>query len=103
MPSFGGSGDLQSEYGAADSEEGDGVLDDCKVFIAHGLMDGATSLQEMVSKLRAAADQLEQLQDMGYELEGDVEDDEAHLIRPAQAPNPADVQDYMEGAVATLN
>ena len=86
-----------TEDEAQDSEDEAEELVDCKVFRAKCLIDGAASILEMVNKLRAAAADLEELHEHGFELEEKVEGDEAHLVRPA------DVSSLMDGSVAALN
>lgn len=44
-------------------------------------MDGATTLSEAAAKLRAYADELEQRERDGWQLDGPIEDDWGTLVR----------------------
>ena len=61
------------ELESSGDDEEDGQVEDCKFFTALELMDGAANIQQMIEKLQAAARELRQFRDQGYELEGPVE------------------------------
>ena len=46
-----------------------------------GLMDGCSTLGEAIQAVRTFAEMLEQYERMGYQLQGAITDDYAHLER----------------------
>ncbi|KAK9845026.1 hypothetical protein WJX74_009824 [Apatococcus lobatus] len=92
-----GRGNEWLEHEVHETDEEETPVEYCKVFMMTGLVDGALSIEGMIEKLQAAVRRLKQLHDVGWELEGTVEDDEAHLVKFVSPANPPD------GSVGSLN